>query len=92
MDMDLGLMAKRFDYSTAGGVARGADYERNAEKSRDPFALIKRLGALNAAPLGRVSRRFLSLQAQRLAPFRRNHLRRPNRIPDNVHFCRSDRG
>ena len=37
IDMDLGLMAKRFDYSTAGGVARGADYERNAEKSRDPF-------------------------------------------------------
>ncbi len=92
MDMDLGLMAKRLDHSTAGGVARGADYERKSERSRDPFALIKRLGALNAAPLGRVSRRFLSLQAQRLAPFRRNHLRRPNRIPNDVHLGRSDRG
>lgn len=37
MDMVLGLIAKRFDHSTAGGVARGADYERNSEKNRDPF-------------------------------------------------------
>ena len=34
MDMDLGLMAKRFDYSTAGGVARGADYERRKAATR----------------------------------------------------------
>ena len=61
MDMDLGLMAKRFDHSTAGGVARGADYERNSEKSPGPFALIKRHGYLRAATLWRVPAGFPSL-------------------------------
>jgi len=92
MNLALGLMAKLFDHATTDGVARGADYDWNSEQGRDPFAVIYRLGSLHAAPLGRVSDGLPSLQTQRLAPFRRNHLRRPDRIPNDVHLCRSDRG
>ena len=92
MDMDLGLMAKRLDHATVAGVAYDARYDWNSEKSPGPFAVIKRHGSLRAAPLGRAPDGFPSLQTQRLAPFRRNHLWRPNRIPNDVHLCRSDRG
>ncbi len=92
MNLALGLMAKLFNHAPADGVARGADYDWNSEQGRDPFAVIKALDPLHAAPLGRVSHGFRSLQTQRLAPFRRNHLWRPDRIPNDVHLCRSDRG
>jgi hypothetical protein len=92
MNEALGLMAKRLDHATVVGVARDARHDWNSEKSPGPFAVIKRHGSLRAAPLGRAPDGFPSLQTQRLAPFRRNHLWRPNRIPNDVHLGRSDRG
>ena len=92
MNVALGLMAKLLDNAPVADVTRGARHDWNSEKSPGPFAVIKRHGSLRAAPLGRVPDGFPSLQTQRLAPFRRNHLWRPNRIPNDVHLSRSDRG
>jgi transcriptional regulator GlxA family with amidase domain len=43
MDMALGLIAKLFDRVTAEGVARGAEYEWNSDRDRDPFAKLNGL-------------------------------------------------
>ncbi len=45
-----GAMAKLFDHATADRVARGADYDWSSERGRDPFAVIKALEPLHAAP------------------------------------------
>lgn len=43
MDMALGLIATLFDRATAEGVARGAEYEWNSDRDRDPFAELNGL-------------------------------------------------
>lgn len=45
MDMALGLIEILFDRAAAEGVARGAEYEWNSDRDRDPFAKVNGLAS-----------------------------------------------